>query len=52
MTWIEALIIGLIQGITEILPISSTAHILLLADVLNVSKPSIAATVFLNFGSF
>jgi len=52
MTWAEAVIIGLVQGITEILPISSTAHILLLADILQITEPSIAATVFLNFGSF
>lgn len=52
MTWVEALVIGLVQGITEILPISSTAHILLLADIFQIPEPSIAATVFLNFGSF
>jgi undecaprenyl-diphosphatase len=48
----EAVIIGLVQGITEILPISSTAHILLLADMFQIPEPSVAATVFLNFGSF
>jgi len=48
----EAIVIGLVQGITEILPISSTAHILLLAKVFQIPEPSIAATVFLNFGSF
>ncbi len=48
----EASILGLVQGITEILPISSTAHILLLADLFQIPEPSVAATVFLNFGSF
>ena len=52
MSVLEAVVIGLVQGISEILPISSTAHILLLADLFNIPEPSIAATVFLNFGSF
>ncbi|HCG15137.1 MAG TPA: hypothetical protein DEU94_03200, partial [Micrococcus luteus] len=26
MTWIEAIILGLVQGLTEFLPISSSAH--------------------------
>jgi undecaprenyl-diphosphatase len=33
MTWFESLILGLIQGLTEFLPISSSAHLRLIAVV-------------------
>lgn len=33
MTWIQAVILGIVQGITEFLPISSTAHLLIFTDI-------------------
>ncbi len=36
MTWIEALILGIIQGLTEFLPVSSSGHLELGAVLLNV----------------
>jgi undecaprenyl-diphosphatase len=39
MNWIEALILGLIQGLTEFLPISSSGH-LALADAFLGVKPA------------
>lgn len=36
MTWVEALILGLVQGLTEFLPVSSSGHLELGKVVLNI----------------
>ncbi len=36
MTWLDALILGVIQGITEFLPISSSGHLVLMEDFLGL----------------
>lgn len=37
MTILQAIILGIVQGLTEFIPVSSTAHLFIVSDLLNVS---------------
>lgn len=50
MDIIEAIILGLVQGLTEFLPVSSSGHLILL-ERLGLSQPSITTNVFLHLGT-
>lgn len=53
MNWFEALLLGIIQGISEFLPISSSAHLVLAEKILgiNVNTNSLSFEVFLHLAS-
>ena len=51
MTFLYAALLGVVQGLTEFLPISSTAHLLLVARVLGYDDPGGAFTVMIQLGS-
>ena len=49
---IEILILSLVQGITEFLPVSSSSHLILVSDKLNFKSQSLSIDVSLHIGSF
>src|SRR6185436_1703692 len=48
---LQAAILGVVQGLTEFLPISSTAHLLIGARLLGYQDPGGAFTVMIQLGS-
>src|SRR5215203_2665525 len=51
MNWIAAALLGVVQGLTEFLPVSSTAHLLLGARILGFQDPGGVFTVMIQLGS-
>lgn len=51
MTYIEAILLGLIQGLTEFLPVSSSGHLVILSSVLGVETQGLTFEVMVHFGT-
>ncbi len=47
----QALLLGVVQGMTEFLPISSTAHLIAVSKLLGWGTPSVAFSAILELGS-
>lgn len=52
MTPLEAIVLGIVQGLTEFLPISSTAHLRVLPELLGWKEPGAAFTAVIQWGTF
>jgi undecaprenyl-diphosphatase len=48
---LRAIILGIVQGITEFLPISSSAHLSIVPRLLGYAAPTLAFEVLLHFGT-
>jgi len=51
MGWIEAVVLGIVQGLTEFLPISSSAHLRLVGEVFGWEDPGAAFTAITQIGT-
>jgi undecaprenyl-diphosphatase len=53
MTWWESLLLGLIQGLTEFLPVSSSGHLVLAQHILGISpaEDGVLFEVLVHFGT-
>ena len=51
MTLLSAALLGIVQGITEFLPVSSTAHLLLVGRAIGYQDPGGVFTVMIQLGS-
>lgn len=52
MNWIEAIILGIIQGITEFLPISSTGHLYIGRNLFGLNEAGLFLDTMLHIGTF
>lgn len=51
MNWFNALILGLAQGLTEFLPISSSAHLAIMQHFMGLREPMVFFDVMLHLGT-
>ncbi len=51
MSWLEAVVLGIVQGLTEFLPISSTAHLRIVPELLGWSDPGAAFSAVIQLGT-
>ena len=51
MTIIEAIFLGIIQGLTEFLPVSSSGHLVIVQSVLGVVQPGNEFEILVHIGT-
>ncbi|MFA4819271.1 MAG: undecaprenyl-diphosphate phosphatase, partial [Patescibacteria group bacterium] len=53
MSWLQAVILGLVEGVTEFLPISSTGHLILVSQLLPIAETDFVKTftIFIQLGA-
>ena len=51
MTFLEAILLGILQGLTEFLPVSSSGHLVLAQQFLGLKEPLVFFDVMLHVGT-
>ncbi len=51
LEWLRYLLLGLLQGITEVLPISSSGHLVLAQELMQMGDMDLSFEIFLHFAS-
>ena len=51
MKYLEYILYGLIQGFTEFIPVSSTAHLKVISTFLRIDDPGTSLSAVIQFGS-
>jgi len=51
ISWFEAIVLGVVQGLTEFLPISSSAHLLIISQLFGWEDPGAAFTAVSQIGT-
>lgn len=51
MTLIQSILLGIIQGVTEFLPISSSGHLVLFQKIFRVAEPSLTFGIVVHLGT-
>jgi undecaprenyl-diphosphatase len=52
VTILQSIILGIVQGLTEFLPISSSGHLVLAQNLFGFSKAGLSFDVALHLGTF
>ena len=51
MSFFEAIVLGIVQGLTEFLPISSSGHLLIVPAIMGWKDPGSAFTAVIQLGT-
>ena len=51
MSWFQALILGLLQGLTEFLPVSSSGHLVIAQSLFHLSTPPVVFDILLHLAT-
>lgn len=51
MSLLDSIILGIVQGLTEFLPVSSSGHLVIFQNILGLDEPGVTLEVLLHFGT-
>ena len=51
MTFFDALVLGIVQGLTEFLPVSSSGHLVMFEELLGANQPGVAFDALVHGGT-